>query len=184
MSRTYRCRHLPPARAWGGSLITRVSDGARGYNYTRAHAAARAVVEAEFGSRPHSPRMVHVRGLTHKVYHRAVYKLVHLFSGPYTLLAKPSWSEVRPGREMETWEAWAWDQEVDRILREVTVPISSYHPLQRRGPTGGRKKFERVQANRRMRRMARQVLATSSLDDDWDGHMPSRNTYFDWRGIY
>lgn len=185
MSRTFRCRHLPAARAWDGVLVNRVTDGSRGFGWRRIQDLARAQVEAEFGPRP-SPylRMVHVRGLTHKKYHPAIYKNLQFMGAPLHLCVENSRTEVLPGRMMKTWEAWAWDEEVDRLVRNSAIAISPYHPLQRRGPTGGRKKFERVQANRRMRRMTHQTLAASDLTDDWDGHMPSRNTYFDWRSIY
>ncbi len=184
MSRTYRCRHLPAARGWDGVRISRVSDGARGFSYRRVRDAAEAQVKAEFGPEPARTRMVHVRGASHKVWHRAVYKTVVVFGKPCRWLVKPDWHEVFPGRRMRTWENWAWDQEVERVLRGTSLPISAWHPLQRRGPAGSAKKFERVTANRRMRHVTRQVLSTSDLDDDWDGHMPSRNTYFDWRSIY
>ncbi len=184
MSRTYRCRHLPAARGWDGVRISRVSDGAHVFPYRRVLADAEARVEAEFGPEPVRTRMVHVRGASHKVWHRAVYKTVVIFGKPCQWLVKPDWHEVFPGRQMRTWENWAWHQEVERILRDTSPSIASWHPLQRRPPTGSSKKFERVTANRGMRHAARQVLATSDFGDDWDGRMPGRNAYFNWYNIY
>jgi predicted small integral membrane protein len=89
-----------------------------------------------------------------------------------------------PGRSMKTWEAWAWDHEVDRLEAETIVPVCAWHPYQAKPYAGSRKKWERVTANRGARRYTHQLLGSETINEDWEGHFPGRRDYFNWRDIY
>lgn len=189
MSRTYRCRHLPSARGWDGVRISRITDGARGNHRARAQKDVTAQVEAEFGPRPAARVLVHVAGRTHRVFIPGVRRYRKLG----VLLGKPyGWWETvpldrhedRPGVWMQTWESWAWNEEVERRMRDITIPVSSWHPLQRRPSARSRKKYERVQSNRRGRRATNILLRSRSVDDDADRFFPGPRDYFDWRSVY
>lgn len=185
MSRTFRCRHLPLAR--GVRFTTsarRIIDG-RGFSWRRLRDLARAEVETLYGPRPEpSERLIRSKGLTHEKYHRSVQVQQQILNVKVWVVVKPAWRETLPGRLMRTYEAWEWDQEVERIEYETIVPVSSWHPFQRHPSTGSRKKAERVAANRVARRRTHQMLQSEVIDEEWEGHFPGRRDYFNWRSIY
>ena len=191
MSRTYRLRHYPPIP--GGRFsgaFRKCVDSCGRFDWRARRDLADAEVTRLLGPKPEPHvRMVHVKGLTRTVWHPAEYRKDsegHFVKDALgrLIMTKAPWREEMPGRLMTTQDAWEWERAVDHVADEMVYPVGTWHPWQRHSPVGSRKKFERVQANRGMRRRSKQLLCSETCDEDWDGHFPERRDYFDWWSIY